>query len=73
MAKDNGKLVVMRADNGDWSLHPPISKIEVGPVPTLMSGPARRIGTKWDRPNELDYQFAGRMLSEHESRQKGGG
>ena len=67
MAKEK-PLMLMRASNGDWSLHPPAAKISKGEVPTLMSGSARKIDGSWDRPNQEDYNIAKLMHAHHLAR-----
>ena len=67
MPKKEKPLALMRADNGDWWLHPPAGSIKKGAVPTLASGPSRMIGGKWERPNENDYHVARLMWVHHQS------
>jgi hypothetical protein len=53
------KLVLVRADNGDWSLHPPAGATEESKeLITLMSGTARMVGEQWDHPDKRDYELA---------------
>ena len=68
MAKKQKPLSLMRAADGDWSLHPPAGEIKQGEVPTLMSGPARKIDGVWERPNQDDYNVALLMYAHHLAR-----
>jgi hypothetical protein len=58
------QLVLTRADNGDWTLHPPTKAKGVVQV-RLLSGTAQRVDEQWNRPDERDYDLAQQMFSHH--------
>jgi hypothetical protein len=63
------QLMLTRADNGDWSLHPPAAMLkEKDELTTLMSGTARLVGEQWDHPDKRDYELAWEMFAHHLSR-----
>jgi hypothetical protein len=61
-------LLLWRAGNGDWSLHPPIGTMKGDMDVTLKSGSARMCGDTWDRPTPQDYDHAWMMYQEHLAR-----
>jgi meiotically up-regulated gene 157 (Mug157) protein len=72
------ELMLVRADNGDWSLHPPaVMTKEESELVTLMSGTARYVREVsddqvmhegWDHPDKRDYELAWQMWAHHLSR-----
>jgi hypothetical protein len=67
--KKKEQLMLVRADNGDWSLHPPATATKEGEeLITLMSGTACYVDERWDRPNQRDYEYAVGMWAHHLSR-----
>lgn len=62
-------LVLVRANNGDWSLHPPAGATKEGEeLVTLVSGTARKVGELWDHPDKRDCDLAWQMWAHHLSR-----
>jgi hypothetical protein len=72
------QLLLVRADNGDWSLHPPaVTRDESKEAITLVSGTARCVREVsddqvmhevWDHPDKRDYELAWQMWAHHLSR-----
>jgi len=63
MAPKTHGLVLTRSDQGDggWSLHPAGTRdeqIAEGLVEPLLTGEAKLIDGRWDRPNQTDYDTA---------------